>query len=432
MTTPVTTGTTPTSFALPKAAASARPPSTAVAVYRPQASKIAERMRELDLVVTAPLDKLVHTKKDAKVLTDNWGWPLVGGVVAAIGSVFFVEGALIPLALAGSGAVTSTVAGIAHRFVKRRAIENAPPLLEGDLRDEVMKLADARADFEPGEGKRLEANELDAFVARRAQALLATAKHDYYGTNDADLIALLERYASISTKLTPDEEALLDFVDNCLQAAKHGHKSDAIPKLFAALSDSQQRELAPFVRDLVLDGDRPKLHVDLKPFLGLHETLEALEPKAVVPFATTPSTTPAKVARGTDAVAALESLAKYVELASAIQELSWGSRDAGPELLKRAAEFAIADERTGVERYMMGVMAHRAIAHLDRQHIYAFTLRLALKNLAATADAEPPAVQNEAKLILRRAENIMRGLAEDLSYAHKLQCVVDIVALSRA
>ena len=382
------------------------PPSTAVAVYRPNTLEVAERMSSIATTLDTRLAPLTQRRIEVKVITDWWAVPLLAGGAGALGLALFTElAAVVPLVVASVGAALSSVGAVIHPKLRKRAADAAPPLLQGDLRDEVMRLETASRSFPASEGGRVEAPELQAFVANKAKALLTKAKAGDQTTTDTDLQRVLDRLASAQSQLTPEETHLLELIELCIKASSSRYGERGVPKAFAQLSDAHQRELAPFVRERFFDEDGLKAQYESgehAAYLELHRCLEAIGPKTQAPFPTTPTAIPAPVASHHDVVSSLDKLADFDEL------FAWGDRqyrygNHGPETAAKAVAFAIEPQHSGVERALFGLIAER---HLDALRGFDFRLRSALADVVATAKAEPAAVRAEAGKIMNLVDTL--------------------------
>ncbi len=390
-----------TGFALPPAAASKQ-----VTVYHAQPRQIAAAMRKVDDVMDKTLTPLAQKRKDVSVITDNWGVPLLGLPLAA-GVAMFFDAGLVPWAIAGASAAISTVGGILHPFLRRRAVAAAPSLLQGDARDDVLKLAEARTAFANGEGGKVEAPELDLFVAKKASATLERIKNDSYcRTDDPEIIALLEKYAAATATLSPEDQQVFEFISKCIEKrAVH-----EVPALFDALPAALQYELGPFVREELFDDDHPRVghRGDRAAFTALFHKIESMHPRLTVPYATTPEHTPAKIADRGNLIQTLGNLAdidEKLDLRTAQHNESFS-----PAMIQEAVALAISNDRTGVERALVGKLVQRQLERMDEYGVFAYRVRAAFADLLATANAEPLSVRERADKIMTKIDHISRGI----------------------
>lgn len=382
-----------------------QPAKQTVPSRRPNALEVATRMSDIATTLDTRLAPLTRQQRNVSVITDWSSVPLFVAGVAALGVGMFAEVAtFVPWMVAGVGVAVRSAAAIVHPKLRKRAADRAPPLLQGELREEVLRLEDASRNFPASEGSPVEAPELQTFVANRAKKLLTSATTSHDATDDSDLVQVLDRLASAPSQLTPEETQLLEFVEQCLHAGNSSYGERGIPAGFAKLSHAHQRELAPFVRERFFDEDGAKANIygEHAAYVELHRTLETFGSKVEAPFATTPKAIPAPVASHHDVVASLDKLADFDEL-FAWGDRPYGNHNHGPDTAAKAVAFAIEDQHSGVERALFAIIAER---HLGALRGYDFRLRSALADVVATAKAEPPAVRAEAAGIMDRVDRL--------------------------
>lgn len=402
--------TKPAGFVLPAAAPEPAAASTQVAVYRAAPQEIAAAMRNAGDVIDKTLVPLAHKRKDVSVITDNWGFSLLGLPLA--GAVWmFTDAAVVPMVIAGASAALSTIGGFLHPILRRRAVAAAPPLLQGDARDEVLKLGEARTAFASTErGGRVEAPELDLFVAHKAKKTLDEIKRGYDRTDDPELIALLEKYAAATASLTPEDQQVFDFISKCLESQNHYYSAREVPKLFEELPADKQYALSHFVRDTFFNDDGPTVgrHCDGPGFTRIFHAIEALHPRLTVPFETKPEHTPAKVGDSGNLIQTLTNLADIQEKLDVQPHLH--NESFAPSAIQEAVALAISNDRSGVERVLIGTLAQRQLQTLDSHGTFAYRTRAALADLQAMADAEPISVRERADKIMTKIDHISRTI----------------------